>query len=170
MNPFHSLPRTKLHNKPGTGTKLELGCGAHPTLGYMHHDRWQHSDHVDVAHDLDVLPWPWDDNSFDEILALDVFEHLRVDIQQWLDECWRILKPGGYLVFRTPAWDHWTAWVDPTHRRAFHLQTFDYWDPSKFFWQEYGRFYFGPDYNKWWRVDRAAKPGDGNLYFTLIRM
>jgi hypothetical protein len=58
--------------------KLELGCGTAPTPGYVHHDRRRHAPHIEVAHDLDVLPWPWADASWTEVLGLDVFEHLHL--------------------------------------------------------------------------------------------
>jgi hypothetical protein len=69
---------------PRVPDRLELGCGKAPTLGYVHHDR---AAHVDVAHDLDVLPWPWPDGAFTEILGLDVFEHLHLMPAAWLREC-----------------------------------------------------------------------------------
>ena len=57
--------------------KLELGCGTAATPGYVHHDRRRHAAHVDICHDLDLVPWPWADASCERILALDVFEHLH---------------------------------------------------------------------------------------------
>ena len=148
---------------------LELGCGLNPAPHYVHHDKCAHSPWVDVAHDLNILPWPWTDGEWPKIVAFDVVEHLKLDVQEWLDECWRILRPDGLLVIRVPMWNHWTAWVDPTHRRAFHPQTFDYWDPSKFFHQEYGRFYFAES-GRWWRVASADILGDGNLQFVLRKL
>src|SRR5689334_17361913 len=71
-------PRCSLAAKGEVAMKLELGCGRAPTPGYVHHDRRKHSPHVDVAHDLDELPWPWPDGSCEEILGLDVFEHLHL--------------------------------------------------------------------------------------------
>ena len=46
---------------------LELGCGVRPTPGALHHDRIAHSPHVDIAHDLNELPWPWVDEAFELI-------------------------------------------------------------------------------------------------------
>lgn len=143
--------------------KLELGCGAKPTPGYLHHDRWKHSPHIDVAWDLERLPWPPPDSAFEEILATDVFEHLRLEVQEWLDECRRILKPGGLLSMRLPAWDYHYSYRDPTHRRVFHPETFYYWCPNApgTVWQEFGRYYFGPTYDKWWEhVASRREVGD----------
>ena len=43
---------------------------------------------------------PFENDSFDAILTFDVLEHVQ-DLGKTLDECWRVLKPGGkmFLVF-----------------------------------------------------------------------
>jgi SAM-dependent methyltransferase len=146
---------------------LNLGCGNEPMPGAVNHDVRAHAPHVEVAHDLDLLPWPWDDGAFSHIVMQDVAEHLRVDVAEWLDECWRILKPGGVLELRVPAWDHRNAWTDPTHRRAFEERTFDYWDPDKPLHAKYGCFYFG-DAARWWAVESAERVDHTcNLAFRL---
>ena len=152
--------------------KLELGCGKRPTPGYVHHDRTWHSGHIDVAHDLDRLPWPWADGEVTELLALDVLEHLRLEVNEWLDECHRILASGGVLTMRLPAWDNPVSYRDSTHRKVFHEETFDFWDPDKHLWQWYGSFYYA-EANRWWAVEsvRRVNPdlryGVGDLRFEL---
>ncbi len=122
--------------------KLELGCGTVPTPGYVHHDRQKHSQHIDVAHDLDQLPWPWRDQSCEEILGLDVFEHLHLMPADWMRECYRLLRPGGLLRLRVPIFG--TPWhlIDPTHVRGFHPLNFDYFIADKELYAKYGHFYF----------------------------
>ena len=39
---------------------------------------------------------PFEDSKFDAILSFDVFEHVQ-NIQKTIDECRRVLKPGGKL-------------------------------------------------------------------------
>lgn len=78
---------------------------------------------ADVVHDLNVLPYPFDDSAFDEIHAYDVLEHCgrQGDYQFFFDqfaEFWRILKPDGYLVAIVPMWDSPWAWGDPGHTRV----------------------------------------------------
>lgn len=148
----------------GFGKELQLGCGDYPLDGAVNHDLTKHADHVDVTHDLNVLPWPWENNEFTRIVAIDVFEHLRIDIQEWLDECWRILTPGGKLELRVPYYAHENAFTDPTHRRFFTAKTFDYWDKSKPMYIDFGRYYFASS-NKWWRVKLVQH--DANLLFYL---
>lgn len=134
--------------------KLELGSGARPTPGFIHHDRWQHSPHVDVAFDLDEMPWPLLDGSVSHLLALDVFEHLQDgSIQRWMDECWRVVGVNGFLEFRYPGFDNPYSFRDPTHRHLpRHPETWHYWCPDApgTVWQAFGRYYFGETYGCWW--------------------
>lgn len=132
--------------------RLELGAGVKPSDGFVHHDRWKHGPHIDLAFPLEVLPWPLEDASVAHLLALDVFEHLKCDVQVWLDECWRVVMPGGLLEFRVPQWNHDLSFRDPTHCRVFHRQTFHFFCPDApgTVWQNFGRYYFGETYTKWW--------------------
>lgn len=121
---------------------LELGSGSVPIEGAVHHDRIKHSDWIDVAHNLEVLPWIWENNSWTTVYAIDVFEHLNLDIIDWLKECHRILMVGGSLIMRLPAWDNELSYRDPTHKKVFHPETFDYFDPEKELYELFGRYYW----------------------------
>lgn len=149
-------------------TVLQLGCGIRPLEGALNHDKTKHSDFVDVVWDLDVTPWLWADNAFDKVIALDVMEHLRIEVSEWLDECWRILIPGGLLVLRLPAWDHENSHIDPTHRRLFHPRTFEYWDKRKELYASYGAVTYGKA-NKWWTIERVDMMDNGANIFYLLR-
>lgn len=48
---------------------------------------------------------PFDDNSFDTIVAIDVFEHVY-DFNVCLEQCRRMLRPGGNLVLVFPPFFH----------------------------------------------------------------
>ena len=146
---------------------LELGAGADPhPRATIHHDRIIHSDWIDVAHDLTSFPWPWGDASADAVIAIDVFEHLKnVDVQTWLDECWRILKPTGLLIMRLPAWTNPVSYRDPTHYRVFHEESFSYWDPDHDLYELFGRYYF-LESDRWWKVRRAFREFE-DLRFDL---
>jgi len=77
----------------------------------------------DVVHDLDVLPYPFEDNSFDEIHAYECLEHCgrqgdwKYFFAQWY-EFWRMLKPDGIFCATVPMWDSPWAWGDPGHTRV----------------------------------------------------
>lgn len=152
--------------------QIELGCGAKPTPGYIHCDKWKHSDHVDIAFPLEKIPWPFTENSVEKILAIDVFEHLPpwvVSIQDWLDECHRILCKNGTLEMRLPAWDYHYSYRDPTHYKVFHPETFDYWCPPGGVWKDFGRYYFGEGYNKWWIRDSVVRDCN-DLRYTMRKV
>jgi SAM-dependent methyltransferase len=121
---------------------LELGAGSRPRENAVNHDRVFHSPHIEIAWNLENYPWPWQDNEWDEIRANDVFEHMNADIHTWLSELHRILKIGGILTLRLPAWDNPLSYRDPTHKKVFHEETFDYFDPDKALYKEFGRFYW----------------------------
>lgn len=53
-----------------------------------------------VSHDLSQV-LPYKDKTFDLIFALEVIEHL-FDTDFFVEEIYRVLKPGGYLILSTP--------------------------------------------------------------------
>lgn len=55
-----------------------------------------------TACDIEKDKLPFDDNSFDEIILNEVFEHLRLDLIFTMSEILRVLKPGGRLWLSTP--------------------------------------------------------------------
>jgi SAM-dependent methyltransferase len=54
-----------------------------------------------VSGDATVLPFA--DNSFDKVIAAEVFEHI-LDDQRAMNEVARVLRPGGVLAVTVPAW------------------------------------------------------------------
>ena len=85
--------------------------------GYLSVDRVP-GEHVDIIHDLGCFPYPWADNSVEAILMRHVLEHVD-DVRAVLDECWRILRPGGTLEIHVPHFSHFQAMTHPEHRHAF---------------------------------------------------
>lgn len=87
---------------------------------------------IDVVHDLNITPWPWEDNSFMHISAQHVVEHLQ-SLLTFMDECHRILKPGCSVYIETPeaGGDKDLEFCDPTHVRCFRPYTFfNYFSPE----------------------------------------
>lgn len=151
--------------------KLELGAGNHPTEGYVHHDQTLHDAWIDLAFDLESAPWPVDDSSCEEVVALDVLEHIRpwrLDIEDWVAELWRILTPYGTATLRLPAWDNAVSYRDPTHYKVFHEETFDYWDPNTQLWQDYGRYYFAD--RGWFHKIEVKRVNGSDLQFILQKI
>lgn len=101
--------------------KLNLGCGYQPMNGWVNVD-YIKTDHADIVTNLDQ-PWPWKDNSVDEIFAAHVLEHVTDHIT-FMKEAQRVLKVGGYFTIRVPhGWSD-AAMGDPTHKRPFFVSTF----------------------------------------------
>jgi SAM-dependent methyltransferase len=110
----------------------------------------KHRPEVDVVHDLNDLPWPWEDSSFDLIIACAVLEHLKLNLVESLNECWRILAPGGRVHLKLPYWKADSSYDDPTHYWHFSLGSFDQFDPAT----KRGRQYTFYTERKW----RIVKP------------
>lgn len=83
----------------------------------------------DVVHDLFSIPLPFADDSFDEIHAYEVLEHVgaqgdwRFFFAQWAD-FWRLLKPGGVFLGTVPLPTSVWAWGDPSHTRVIPKESF----------------------------------------------
>ncbi|MFA6308030.1 MAG: class I SAM-dependent methyltransferase [Patescibacteria group bacterium] len=80
--------------------KLNLGAGEDSKDGYISID-WNELTKPDVVHDLNKLPYPFEDNYFDEILASHILEHLDKPFEV-MKELHRILKPSGKLIIKVP--------------------------------------------------------------------
>lgn len=120
---------------------LNLGCGRLLLPEHVNVDRVP-GPGIDVVHDLDAAPWPWQDGAAENITARDVFEHVRDPIT-FMTECWRVLVLGGKLRIHTPHWRFEDAYTDPTHLRFPTEHTFDYWIPGTALYQTNNRFYGG---------------------------
>lgn len=79
----------------------------------------------DLLWDLNETPWPLPGNSFDEIRAIHLLEHIP-NIIGVMNESWEVLKRGGLFLIRVPLFPTLGAIADPTHVRYFIPQTFDY--------------------------------------------
>lgn len=108
-------------------SKLNLGCGQFPKIGYVNIDIDPRSK-ADVTWDLELIPYPFSDQQFEIIEAHHVLEHLSNPIAV-MGELHRILKPNGILTVRTPHFSRgFTHW---DHKRGFDV-TFPYYFDPKF--------------------------------------
>ena len=100
--------------------RLNLGCGTDIRPGFVNVDSAALPG-VDVVHDLNVLPLPFEDEAFVEVVCQDVLEHL--DYAPLLGEIHRVLQPGGRVRIRSPHFTSRAVYLDPTHRTAFSIDT-----------------------------------------------
>ena len=108
--------------------RLNLGAGSYLLTGWVNLDRVKLPG-IQVVHDLDAGPWPFESNSADQIVAKDVFEHVA-DPVLFMTECHRILRPGAGLFIHCPYYKGRDAYTDPTHKRFPTEHTFDFWIPG----------------------------------------
>jgi len=101
---------------------LNLGCGFDRFEGYVNVDAFDICK-PDIVHDLNEFPYPWADNSVDEIKMLHILEHLD-DWWKVFLECVRILKPGGYLHIHVPDESSSTALTYRDHNHVFSFVSF----------------------------------------------
>ncbi len=104
---------------------LDVGCGDHKKVPWAVGLDIVKTAAADVVHDLNRYPWPFEDNSFDLIVASHVVEHID-DILTLCGELHRIAKPGALVRIATPHYTSPDAWADPTHRHAFGFRSFEF--------------------------------------------
>lgn len=122
-------------NLPVEARKLSLGCGHHAREGWTNLDLAALPG-VDVVHNLDEIPWPLKDESFDYIECIDILEHVR-ELPDVMRELHRITAPGGRVLIAGPHFTSYAWSTDPTHRRAFGINTFEFFATSSLHDRDY---------------------------------
>lgn len=122
--------------------KVSLACGQRKPEGFIGVDIAEDCG-ADIVHDLNVFPWPFDDESVDEVECEHYLEHIPgPERPKFFNELYRILKPGAtaYIVF--PSGTGSRALQDFTHAWPPVVpQSFYYW--SKL-WREDQLLTHGP--------------------------
>jgi len=110
--------------------KLNLGCGKDKKEGYVNIDS---SDEVkpDKIWNLEKTPFPFRENSVEEIIAEHVLEHIKNFIPL-MHELRRICKKGAKIRIKTPFYSSWGQFNDPTHVRVFTPFTFNYFKRNNY--------------------------------------
>ncbi|MEQ8816521.1 MAG: methyltransferase domain-containing protein [Thalassobaculum sp.] len=111
----------------GPGLRLNVGCGFNKLDGYVNVDSFEGCN-PDVVWDLERTPWPFPDDSVDEIVAIHVLEHIGQQTQTFfaiIKEIYRIVRHGGEFAVAVPHPLHRSFIIDPTHVRGFGLESFE---------------------------------------------
>lgn len=121
------LKHVDMPNEDRVAKKVNIGCGLSKMREFINVD----SDmkvNPDVVADLNVLPWPFEDNAVDHIVAKDILEHLGEtgeDFIKIIKEMYRISENGAIWEIQVPHWRCDLALDDPTHRRLITKGTFN---------------------------------------------
>jgi SAM-dependent methyltransferase len=103
--------------------RLNIGCGLKPLAGAINLDISPDVG-ADVVHDLNTTPWPFASDTFDEVHAYDVLEHVK-DVVDVLEEIHRVCRPGAVLHATVPHFSSANAFTDITHLHHFGWRSFD---------------------------------------------
>lgn len=101
---------------------LDVGCGIKKYPGAIGIDNNKASA-ADVLCDLDHVPYPFRDNSFDEIRVIHVIEHVS-NVIRAMEEFHRLARPGGRIFLVTPHYTDFSSFCDPTHK--WHLTSYSF--------------------------------------------
>jgi SAM-dependent methyltransferase len=122
---------------------VDLGCGT-VKKGRLGIDRFP-APGVDLVMDLDLLypsmdendpnklaqlipvqgRMPFPDDSIQSIITHHCLEHIGEGFIRLMDECFRVLVPGGPMRIIVPLFPSRTAVEDPDHKRYFMEETFE---------------------------------------------
>jgi SAM-dependent methyltransferase len=113
--------------------KLNVGCGDDIKDGWTNLDFVKQSG-VNVVHDINKFPWPFKDNTFDEVYCSHILEHVDNFIKVMM-EIHRISKKDASIRVRAPHFSCGVSYRDPTHKRVFSYFTFDYFCNPKTYYK-----------------------------------
>lgn len=123
---------------------LDLGCGQNRVQTDYFEQQMQvkvdmvtgvdyvKAEGVDIVHNLTKFPYPFKDESVDAIYSSHFAEHLDgFERAKFMDECYRILKPGGKMRLMHPYYKSVRAVQDFTHKwPPISENSYLYWDKS----------------------------------------
>jgi SAM-dependent methyltransferase len=111
--------------------KLNLGCGENKLGGYCNVDKYGEPD---LRLDLETFPWPWADDSVDEIVMSHSLEHMGQRPETFVaivKELYRVARNGAKIILRVPHPRHDNFLNDPTHVRAITPELFALFSKKK---------------------------------------
>jgi SAM-dependent methyltransferase len=124
-------------DNPERQRTLDVGCGINKYPGAIGIDR-NPATRADVLCDLDHIPYPFADNSFDQLRAIHVIEHVS-DVIRSMEEFHRLVRSGGRVRIETPHYTDFSSFCDPTHR--WHLNSYSF----RYFGQDHAGFGYYTD-------------------------
>ena len=117
----------------GYKMKLNLGCGNKIYDGYINVDKFDIYN-VDIQHDLEKFPYPFEDNWVEEIILSHVLEHIGQNPDIFikiLKEFYRVCKNQALIKIAVPHPRHDDFLSDPTHVRPVTVLGLSLFDKSQ---------------------------------------
>lgn len=144
--------------------KLNLGCAKYPKDGYKNIDISEAAD-ADEFYDI-RLGINEEDESVEEVFAGCVLEQMTSeDFKFVLNECHRVLIPGGKLKGYVPSTDPKVLHLDVMDKLFFQEASFKYFDETEEAYKQFGSVYgFKP-----WRDVKAETNEGGIIHFEMTR-
>lgn len=97
-----------------------MGCGFNKHKDFLNIDKFSNCE-PDLLMDIEVLPWPLEDNAADLVVFHHSLEHVGQNPDIFLGimkELYRISKPGAKIQINVPHPRHDNFISDPTHVRT----------------------------------------------------
>lgn len=111
---------------------LDIGCGANKKSSNSIGIDMLDLKGVDIIGEVLEITKNINSETVDKIFTSHFLEHID-DLEHYLDEFSRILKPNGILEIIVPHYSNPYFYSDPTHKRYFGLYTMSYFAKSTLF-------------------------------------
>lgn len=152
-----------------TSRFVDIGCGGNKQGKDWFGIDYRQLDGVDLVQDLEKFPWAVPSESFNTAVASHVVEHINPShgiFIAFMNECWRILKPGGDFIIGAPYATSVGMFRDPTHCNFVNEETWSYFDPDD-------QLYHGSLYHIYsplpWRIKINTWHTTGNIEVVLVK-
>lgn len=149
---------------------VDIGCGASKTGKDWFGIDYRKLPGVDLVQDLEVFPWAIPSESFNTAVSNHVVEHINPShgiFIKFMNEAWRILKPGGEFLIGCPYATSVGMFRDPTHCNFINEETWSYFSPND-------DLYHGGLYGIYaplpWRVKINTFHTTGNMEIVLVKL
>lgn len=96
--------------------KINIGAGDTRYDGFLNCD-YDERTNPDFLFNIEKDPWPFEDNTVEQVIAHHVMEHMGEGYFHCLQELYRVCKHGAIIDIRVPHPRHDYYLNDPTHRR-----------------------------------------------------
>lgn len=107
---------------------LDIGCGSNKVKGALGMDFNANLD-ADIIHDLNLFPYPLNDDEFDHIYISNTLFLLNNPIKI-MEEVYRVLKLGGGVTVIQPYFRSVFNFIDPYVKNFGTAHSFAFYDPD----------------------------------------